>query len=362
MEIAEHSVVKQNKINSLDGLKMVAMMAVFLWHSILWDSYIDLGARGCELLFVISGFLVGYNYICTDVPATWKESFRYALKKVYKFWPLHFFTTMLLLFLYIKTITVAELYKCLISLCMLQAWSNNQDVFFACNGAMWFMSAIMFCYFLSPFLLKLIKRGIRFSIVVFFIVFFVRFSIDYIKFMYQDGLLLINTHVSPVIRCMEFLMGMLMVPCFMHIKEWAKNLLKTKRMILFSVIELLVLGGMIYLLIFHTELWRSVFVLAFCPVVFVLALNEGLISRFLGIKPFKWFSKIQLEFYILHLAMIRLFFNLDFIGFDSKWIQGLTMLIIVIIAATAYHVLLTDRLAVHMKSLFSRLIDKKSFN
>ena len=139
-------------------------------------------------------------------------------------------------------------------------------------------------------------------------------------------------------------------------------LLKTKRMILFSVIELLVLGGMIYLLIFHTELWRSVFVLAFCPVVFVLALNEGLISRFLGIKPFNWISKIQLEFYILHLAMIRLFFNLDFIGFDSKWIQGLTMLIIVIIAATAYHVLLTDRLAVHMKSLFSRLIDKKSFN
>ena len=355
----ECSIDRQESLSSIYGLKTIAMLSIFLWHSILTYFFIDIGARACELLFVISGFLVGYNSFRKDVPATWNESFNYALKKLYRFWPLHFFTTIILMVLYIKKFSVAELYKCLVSLCMLQAWSNNSDIYWACNGVMWYMSAIMFCYFMSPLLLKLIKNGIRFSIVIFFIVFFVRFSIDYIKFMYPDELLLINTHVSPVIRCMEYLMGMLMVPCFMYLKEWSEKMPKIKRIIIFSVIEILVLAGIIYLLICHTELGRALYVLAFCPVVFVLALNKGVISRFLGTKPFKWFSGIQLEFYILHQAMIKLIYNHAFAGIGNIWIRGLVMFIVVVIAAALYHLLLTDRLADLMKSVLSRLTGKK---
>ena len=360
MEIKEHSAVKQNKINSLDGLKMLAMIAIFLWHSILWDSYIDLGARGCELFFLISGLLVGYNYYKKDVPATWGESFRYVLKKICKFWPLHLFVTVLLFFFYFRVFTFAEIYKNLISLCMLQAWSNNIDIYFAGNGVMWYLSAMMVCHFLSPFLLRLIKKGIRFSAAAFTIVFLIRFSIDFAKAMYP-GMLLIDTHVSPVVRSMEFFMGMLMVPFMMCLKELAGKLTKSKRIILFTLIEIMILGGALYLLTCHTGLWRSVCVLMFCPVVFVISINEGIVSLILSLKPFQWFSCIQLEFFILHQALIRLFYNLDYVGFDNRWIKGLMMFIIVAVAAAAYHVLLTGRLEKLMRRLFSRFLDKKAY-
>lgn len=348
MDIADNSSINQRRIYSLNGLKMIAMLAIFLWHSILRDYYIDLGARACELFFVISGLLVGYKYFYKDIPLTWGESFRYVYKKICKFWPLHLFTTILLLVFYIRPFSFAELYKCLISLCMLQAWSNNSDIFFAGNGVMWFLSAMLFCYFVSPILLKILKKGIRFSVLCFVIIFFVRFSIDYIMCIYP-GMLSINTHVSPIVRFLEYFMGMLMVPCLMHVKELTVKLSKYKKLILFTIIEMLILSADIYILTCHTGLWRSIYVLLFCPVVFVLSLNEGVISLILSIKPFQWFSCIQIEFFILHQALIKLLYNLSFVGFDNIWIQGIVLFAIILIAATAYHVLLTERLAKLMR-------------
>ncbi len=350
MGSAEHSDVKQTRLTSLDGLKMIAMISVFMSHCILKAFYIDLGARACELLFVISGFLVGLKSFYKPVPATWDQSVRYVLKKLYRFWPLHFITTVLLLIFYYKPFSVGQLYIGLISLSMLQAWSNNPGIYFNCNGSMWFLSALLFCYLLSPKLSKLIKKGKIFSLTAFAVVFLVRFSIDLFKSMYPESLT-IDTHVSPIIRCMEYLMGMMMVPCFVYIKECSERFINRNRLILFTLCEFFVWGGGIYLLIRYTNLWKSVYVLAFCPLVFVFALNEGLISKLLSIKPVRWFSIIQLEFYILHQVIIYFTDDVSFVGGVNAWIRGAVVFIIVLIVSTVYHVLLTDRLAGLMRRI-----------
>ncbi len=356
MGTSDHLDVKQNRFYGLDGLKAIVMLSIFLWHSTLAGFHIDIGARACELLFVISGFLVGYNHYYKDVPATWNESFRYSLNKISRFWHLHFFATLIMC---IKPpFSAATLYKCMISLCMLQAWSNNEEIYFACNGVMWYMSALMFCCFMSPLLLKLIRKGIRFSLIAFIVVFLVRLSIDYLKVLSLNGLIVINTHVSPVIRCMEYLMGMLMVPLFITVKKnIAERLSGCRRMITLTLIETALLGGIISTMLVKPELWRSIWVLFFCPVVFVFALNEGLFSRVLSIKPFQWFSKIQMEFYILHQVLIIMFSYMSFVGFNNAWINCAVILIFVLIFATAYHVLVADRLTRLMRGFFSRLAD-----
>ncbi len=43
------------RINSLTAFKVLALLAVFIWHCELL-SYPDLGARACEILFICSGF------------------------------------------------------------------------------------------------------------------------------------------------------------------------------------------------------------------------------------------------------------------------------------------------------------------
>ena len=262
---------------------------------------------------------------------------------------------------YYRSFSLRDICKCLISLGMLQAWSNNSEIFFAVNGVMWFLSALLFCYFMSPLLVRLIKKGLKLSLVLFALVFLVRFLIDLFMAV-CPGLLQISTHASPVVRCLEYLMGMLLVPAHMHIKAGAEKIKKTTRIVLFSLIEILVLCGVVYMMVFHPNLWRSVFVLVFCPPVFVFSLNEGIISKVLSLKPFQWFSSIQLEFFILHQAFIKLFEELYSFGIGNMWIRLAVLFLVILITSAAYHVLLTDRLAKLMESAVSRITIKKAGN
>ena len=61
---------KPKRIDSLTGLKAIAMLSLFWWHSPIPNPPADLGARACEILFVASGFLVGYNYFYKGMPCS----------------------------------------------------------------------------------------------------------------------------------------------------------------------------------------------------------------------------------------------------------------------------------------------------
>lgn len=49
----------QQHLSSLGGIKVIAMLLLFWWHSSIPNPNVDLGARTCELLFVTSGFWLG---------------------------------------------------------------------------------------------------------------------------------------------------------------------------------------------------------------------------------------------------------------------------------------------------------------
>ena len=62
MEKTKQSEKRQRPIESLTGLKVIAMLLLFWHHSTIPKLSVELGARTCEFLFVVSGLLVGYNY------------------------------------------------------------------------------------------------------------------------------------------------------------------------------------------------------------------------------------------------------------------------------------------------------------
>ena len=63
-----------NKINSLAGLKAVAMLCIFWQHCVLYNTLIpDVASRAVEILFLASGFLEARNHLY-NIIAT---SFRY---------------------------------------------------------------------------------------------------------------------------------------------------------------------------------------------------------------------------------------------------------------------------------------------
>ena len=124
---------------------------------------IDYGARMCEILFISSGFLVGYNYYEKNMPCDYETSFKYAYKHLRTFYPLEFINTLYGYFFRPgKKYNLTE-YEILISnLLMIKSWSRYTHFASCFNRITWFLSSLLFCYFLVPLLLKGIKLYIQF--------------------------------------------------------------------------------------------------------------------------------------------------------------------------------------------------------
>ena len=175
------------------------------------------------------------------------------------------------------------------------------DVFFSLNGPSWFLSALLFCYFMTPFLCTF-ARKVRVSCPLFVATALTPWLIGYAEGA-VPGITGLNEHVSPIIRCLEFFMGMLLVPLFMYAREHLHDGISTK--VAFSVLEIFSILAVIYLSVAKNEVWgRSVFALMFCAFVFVFAFDAGVLSKLFAIKPFQMFSSIQFEFYMLHQAVL----------------------------------------------------------
>lgn len=328
-------------ISSMAGLKALCLVLLYWWHGPVTSPNVDLGARTCEFLFIASGFLVGYNAYYKTIPATWKESVRYVGRKLAAFWPLHLLAMLAVMFVLTDPIlSWKNLIDAAINLLLLQSWSSKTH--FSFNGASWFLSSLMFCYFLTPPFLRLSKK-MRSSVIVFLAAFLVRLLIELIMVSYPKQYWTISLHSNPAVRALEFTMGTMMAAPFIKTRDslHGKNLFWCM-----SLLELAALGGMIWLAIRTEGVWqRSFYLLPFCVLVFVYAFDGGLMSRLLASAPFKWLSSIQFEFFILHQAVIKCLADPLWYRFRNLWILNVLLIAIIIVLALVYKHLLSRKLS-----------------
>ena len=251
--------INPDKIKSLTGIKVFALLLIFYQHSSLPLLPFGLGSRMCELLMIISGFLVGYNYYYKNVPCSWKESFRYCISKLISIYPLYILITIIRCVIEYKSFnSVTTWIKLLLTIFMVQPWSPNQDVFFAFNGSSWFIICLLYSYFLSPLFLRLIHLKNNFCI--FLLTIFIRVFLELIDVYSNVSFVEFSFHVNPFIRSLEFFLGMLLVPYFYNIKERIKNISRVKRKIYFTFLEILIL-------------MLSIFYLTICLILYQKALT-----------------------------------------------------------------------------------------
>ena len=199
-----------SRINSLGILKIICFLLMFWHHSYLSKPPVDLGARVCEVFFVSSGFLVAYNHAYKTDNCSWKESYQYLKKKLCSMWPLHFFCCVWCFKMGHRFVEIFDEWpKLLINLFLLQSWYNDSEIFFAYNGVSWFLSSILFCYFLSPLLMMGLKTNRSVS-VSFILVGLIRIITELLAQGQWSVYVPVNFHVFPVIRAMDFYLGMTM--------------------------------------------------------------------------------------------------------------------------------------------------------
>lgn len=288
------------KITSLVGLKVLFLFGIFIWHTNLPKSGIDLGARCCEFFFVVSGFLVAYNFHRKNsnlAPSPWG----YFKRKLFQLYPLHIITFLISLIFLDKFSST----KAFFNIALLQSWTIDKPIFFGYNGVSWFLSSILFCYLIAPLLMSYIqvfnvKKTIKFLLCLCLL----RFFIEYLPTTTHFSLWHIQYHVSPLIRGLEFFVGMQLLPIFLHLKEFFVQEKCIKWYFTFAEIAMVVL---LYFLWEYTKFVRGAYIIFIVLLVLLIALNLGYVSKVLSNRLFIILSNIEYEFFMIHQIVIRMF-------------------------------------------------------
>ena len=248
---------KQNTKNKLRHLyyisfiKFIAMIAIIKWHISIWkEKPIDYGARMCELLFISSGFLVGYNYCKNPLEANYIQSFAYAYKHLKAFYPFYLINTFIDMHIHrnIKVNRLTYIEIMLINILMIQSWSRHKMYVPCFNGHTWFLSVLIFCYFVSPFLMKGIKN-IRRALNIFLVISLIRISGEELINKGAINLFDADFHFGPLIRLFEFYMGMLTIQAYFLLRNFLDKYQNNKIYfkIIFTIIQI-ALPTLIYIL------------------------------------------------------------------------------------------------------------------
>ena len=97
MSAVEQVDIRRARVNSLAGLKVVALAMIFVWHFGFFTTP-DLGSRMCEFFFACSGVLEAIRHF-GKYEYTLGESFDNFVKKFKKMYPVYLVTFVLALLL-----------------------------------------------------------------------------------------------------------------------------------------------------------------------------------------------------------------------------------------------------------------------
>ena len=293
------------RISSIAGLKAICTLMVFWQHGPLPISPVNLGYRACEFFFLAAGFLYLYSHQKKSIPCTFAGSAEYVRKKLVSFYPLHLLGFLMGCFLIPRSqwLTMETAVNAAFNLTLTQAWSPSEAVHFGFNGASWFLSALIFCYFCGVPMLRLLNKRTR-AFFAFVGCAALRGGLEYAQILCPQYFGF-SVHTFPIIRCLEFYCGMCIAA--FTLMTWTRIRAPRRTTLTFSVLEALTLSAAVFLIIMrHEQLGRFGCLMLMCPVLYVFSFDRGILSRVLSAAPLRWLGGISLEFYIFHQPIILL--------------------------------------------------------
>jgi peptidoglycan/LPS O-acetylase OafA/YrhL len=287
---------------------------------------------GVSYFFLLSGFVMIIAYANKSK----LKFFEFVKNRFARIYPVYLLAIILTFFYVVLSKNAIDFKGLILNLFLLQAWFPGKATSF--NGPGWSLSVEFFFYFLFPFLLNAIynKKKIRtviFPILLIWVISQIFLNV-FLSTNFYEGYPS-KTHdfifYFPLMHLNEFLFGNLTGLIFIKISSAKKNY----DWLIFIIAIFLILWIKNPLgLNFHNGLLS----LLFAPLILLISLNEGNLTKILNIKFFIFLGEISFGMYILQYPVFI-------------WIQGvfkyfhvlqpllefyLALLILLIVSAGSY--------------------------
>ncbi|MBO4303513.1 MAG: acyltransferase [Lentisphaeria bacterium] len=288
------------KIDSLQALKTLAFLGIFLSHAKLSYMWYNLGV---SVFFVLSGFLMTHVYDRRELTPSLKNNANFTIRKIKKLYPLHIIT---MLCFVVLNLIFAALYggitlksisyllcKIGLNVTLLQSWIPNRFINTSLNSVAWYFSVMLFLYFIFPWLhafIKKTRKNILYMIGMMLLIIQIVACFVFLRFIGRiDNVYVWFMYHSPVFRTGDFFIGCVLSRWYFEGDFSRINTLKA------TVYEIIAAIITISVLIWSNKSHSTTVSSAICnqttiyiPLaacwVFLFTLNKGLVSRSLTNK------------------------------------------------------------------------------
>ena len=236
------------------------------------------------------------------------------------------------------------------NLLLIKSWSRYSQIASCFNGISWFISALIFCYFLTPFLLISIKK-LKTSLILFFLVCAIRILIEELINKGALNMFDIHFHRGPIIRLLEFFLGLLMNPTYFSLKSKINKFENNKWLkMIFTFIQIFLIICSYYLmLIYNNILYRCYFVVIFCVFILISGFDYGYLSDFISNRICQNIMSCQMEMYLFQNTINSIINSIcNHLNWHSSLnteIEFIFKLIIIFIIAFLYKKFVKDKLS-----------------
>ncbi len=291
---------------ALTALRFFAATAVVLEHM---HYFTGSGTVAVQFFFVLSGFILTYNYGQKFEVLDAKSFSNFLFLRVGRLYPVY-----LLTFLLSATLLCGSRWPHLgataLNLLMLQSYVPIGDKVFAYNSVSWSVSDEMFFYALFPVIIFVLHRlRMTASCTRLFLLWVFCWAVTAgVTYHYRGQIQPYSfgwwlTYISPQFRFLGFLMGVVAAFVFLRIKD--APVLQESHRAMFTFLELAVLGCVV---IFYYAPWYNFAVSPYLPVfsfaVLVFAFGRGMISVACSTPVLIHFGEVSYSIYLLHLIVL----------------------------------------------------------
>lgn len=285
-------IVKRDKLPGLEGLRALATIGIFLFHS----GFLLQGTFPVMLFFMLSGFLLCY----TKSEQMERVSFDgwvngYVRRKLRQFYPLHFITFLIACIVgnVIHKINADTLIGAVLNLMLIQPFFSQYALSF--NALSWFLAITIFLYIVAYPLQRVLNRMKNTAVPMFLTI----LAILLLNLLNRFGFEL-YLYTNPVYRILDFWLGMLIARMYVD-----KKIVIRKS----NCVELLLVA--VFVIQYTVSLFISgdpgYFSILFAVSLYVFAVGEGCVSTLLKSKFFAKISSYSFEFYMIHELALRVF-------------------------------------------------------